>query len=111
MEVGLTWLHNGTNIVAEDTTFSPQVLNHNLIIKNTLPTQSGVYTCSATVGELTAEQNITVTVIPGEYIFCVVQSKKLVYYTSVLLTGDTKTQFFTCTVRMAPCYLENATCL
>ena len=66
MEVGLTWLRNGVNIVAEEITFSPPVLNHNLRIENALPTHSGVYTCSATVGELTAEKNITVTVLPGE---------------------------------------------
>ena len=68
MEVGLTWLHNGTNFVARDATFSPPVLNHNLYIENTRPTHSGVYTCSATVGGLTAKQNITVTVLPGEYV-------------------------------------------
>ena len=66
MEVGLTWLHNGTNIVAEEIAISPPVLNHNLRIENSLPTHSGVYTCGVKIGEITAEQRITVTVLPGE---------------------------------------------
>jgi len=71
MEVDLTWLHNNTNIVAEDISFSPPVLNHNLIIENAQLTHNGVYTCIAAVGELTAEQDITIMVQPGDYThFC-----------------------------------------
>ena len=66
MEVDLTWLHNNTNIVVGDISFSPPVLNHNLIIENAQLTHNGVYTCIAAVGKLTAEQDITITVQPGE---------------------------------------------
>ena len=65
MEVGLTWSHNGEDIVTRDIMFSPPVLNHNLTIKNTLPSHSGVYTCHARAGELSADQNITITILPG----------------------------------------------
>ena len=65
MEVDLTWLHNNTNIVAGGISFSPPV-NHNLIIENAQLTHNGVYTCIAAVGELTAEQDIMITVQPGE---------------------------------------------
>jgi len=68
MEASLTWLHNGTNIIVGDVTFSPSVLNHNLMIENALPTHSGVYTCTATVSEVTDQQDIIVTVLPGEYL-------------------------------------------
>ena len=60
----MTWLHNGTNIVVDDITFSAS--NQNLIIRNALPTHSGVYTCIATADEISAKENISVNILPGK---------------------------------------------
>ena len=65
MEVGFTWSHNGEDIITRDIMFSPPFLNHSLTIKNTLRSHSGVYTCHAKAGELSADQNITITILPG----------------------------------------------
>ena len=65
--VTLTWLHNGTNILADDITFSTS--KYDLIIKNAVLTYSGVYTCTATSDGLTAKQNISVTIVAGKNCF------------------------------------------
>jgi len=67
MELTLTWLHNGKDITAEGISFSPPAFNRNLTIQNALLIHSGVYTCIATVNGLTAEQNISVMIVPGTY--------------------------------------------
>ncbi|XP_065903420.1 uncharacterized protein [Dysidea avara] len=63
MELAMTWIHNGTNIVVDDITFSAS--NQNLIIRNALTTHSGVYTCIATADEISAKENISVNILPA----------------------------------------------
>ena len=67
IELTLNWLHNGKDITAGGISFSPPVFNHNLTIENALLIHSGVYTCIAAVNGLTAEQNISVMIVPGTY--------------------------------------------
>ena len=66
MEVALMWTHNGTEVMQRrDITFTPSVLNHNLIIGNAMESDSGVYVCSAVQEDITVEESITVNIVPG----------------------------------------------
>ena len=78
LEVGFTWSHNGADIVG-GITFSPPVLNHNLTIRNALPSHSGVYTCHARAGELSADENITVNILPGIVVGVIFNSTVYIY--------------------------------
>jgi len=66
MELSLTWLHNREDIVTGSVTFCPPGLNKNLTIENAQFNDSGVYTCIATANGQTAEQNISVMIVPGK---------------------------------------------
>ena len=69
IETVLSWTHNGAVVHEdEDTTFSPQNLNHNLILDNTDVDDSGQYICHAELDDETVKQSISVTVVPGTYI-------------------------------------------
>ena len=69
MEVVLLWTHNGADVIqSDDISFSPLLLNHNLMIVNPRVEDSGVYTCRAAIEDILVEQNITVNVIPGNIV-------------------------------------------
>jgi len=66
MEVVLQWTHNGEEVMQrEDITFTPSILSHSLTIGNTIESDSGKYVCRAALEDMTVDQSITVTVVPG----------------------------------------------
>ena len=70
METVLSWTHNETVVIEdEDTTYSPMNLNHNLILHNTDVDDSGQYICRAVLDSGIVEQNISVTIVPGGFVY------------------------------------------
>jgi len=69
MEVVLLWTHNGVDVLQNDEiSFSPPLLNHNLMITNPKIGDSGIYTCRAAIEDTLIKQNITVNVTAGNVV-------------------------------------------
>ena len=83
MEVVLQWTHNGAEVMQrEDIMFTPTILNHNLNIRITMESDSGVYVCRAALEEddIPVEQSINVTVVPGiVFIHCALHNHNHTY--------------------------------
>ena len=69
MKVVLFWTHNGEEVIHQSNImFSPSDLNHNITITKAGTTDSGNYTCHATLSDgRLVKQNITLSVIKGTY--------------------------------------------
>ena len=83
MKVVLFWTHNETVVIHQNNImFSPSDLNHSITITNIGTSDSGIYTCHATLSDgRIVEQNITLSVIEGmnytQYIKALWQTKCL----------------------------------
>ena len=63
MGTALWWTHNGS--VIQRAMFTRRTLNQNFIITNAGINASGIYTCRDAINNPVLQQNISVTVLPG----------------------------------------------